>query len=130
MLGYLLIVEDDKMIQKLLARMVKKAGYSGHIEVCEQAEVALDFVNQVEGNLDLVLIDTGLHPHGDAAFFHAIKSIASQIPIVASSGYSEELLRSEKHFYRCELTAILSKPFGLKDIKNLLQTLSLIKHKD
>ena len=124
MLGYLLIAEDDQMIQKLLTRMVKRAGYAGHIEVCEQANTALEFVQQVEGKLDLVLMDTGLHPQGDAAFFRAIKSM-SEVPIVASSGYSEDLLRSDKHFDDCELTAILSKPFGLKDIKKLLENLSL-----
>ena len=127
MLGNILVAEDDKMIQRLLARMIKKAGYPGHIEVCDRAKNALEFVAYVDGQVDLVLVDTGLHEEGDAAFFHALKSIATQAPIVASSGYSEDQLRSPKHFQDCDLTAVLSKPFGLQDIKDLLKDLSLIE---
>jgi CheY-like chemotaxis protein len=126
-LGNIVVAEDDKMIQKLLARMIKKAGYLGHIEVCDRAKSALDFVAYVVGQIDLVLVDTGLHEEGDAAFFHALKTIATDAPIVASSGYSEDQLRSPKHFKDCKLAAVLSKPFGLQDIKDLLKDLSLIE---
>jgi DNA-binding NtrC family response regulator len=125
-LGNIVVAEDDQMIQKLLARMIQKAGYSGHIEVCDQAESALKFIAEVDGKIDLVLVDTGLHAEGDAAFYRALKSIATQASIVASSGYSEDQLRSSKHFQDCDLAAVLSKPFGLQDIKNLLKDLSLI----
>ena len=125
MFGTILVAEDDKMIQRILVRMMKRSGYSGDVHAFEDAESALECAQEHNGKLDLILIDTGLHNEGDRAFFEALKSIAPETPIVASSGYSEDILQSEKHFGGCDLAHILCKPFGLQEIKALLSSLNL-----
>jgi DNA-binding response OmpR family regulator len=123
--GTILVAEDDKMIQKILVRMMKRSGYDGVVHVFEDAESALECAQEHNGDLDLILIDTGLHHSGDQAFFNALRALAPTTPIVASSGYSEEILQSDKHFRGCDLAHILCKPFGLKEIKALLSSLNL-----
>ena len=125
MFGTILVAEDDKMIQRILVRMMKRSGYEGVVYVFEDAESALACAHEHKGELDLILIDTGLHSQGDRAFFEDLRSIAPQTPIVASSGYSEDILRSAKHFEGCDLAHILCKPFGLQEIKDLLSSLNL-----
>lgn len=122
--GVILVAEDDPMIQKILSRMLKRSGFEGEVVVFDVASEALAYATKAGGALDLVLMDTNLHEEGDAAFFHQMKAIAPEAPIVASSGHSEEELRGPRHFGGCELFAVLSKPFGLQDIKALIASLS------
>jgi two-component system cell cycle sensor histidine kinase/response regulator CckA len=121
--GKILLAEDDPMIQKVLARMISRAGYEGSVEVCADAASALEVVARLGGALDLILVDTNLHDEGDAAFFHALRALAPSAPIVASSGHSEEQLRGPDHFGGCDLYRVLSKPFGLQDVKDLIASL-------
>jgi DNA-binding NtrC family response regulator len=123
--GCILMAEDDPMIQKILARMIKRSGFEGEVKVCDNAADALDFAKSVGGALDLILMDTNLHSEGDAAFFREMRVIAPTAPIVASSGHSEHDLRGPAHFGGCELFAVLSKPFGLQDVKDLITSLNL-----
>jgi DNA-binding response OmpR family regulator len=122
--GLILVAEDDPMIQKILVRMIKRSGFEGVVQVFDQALDALAFAERVEGALDLVLMDTNLHPEGDAAFYHQMRALSSEVPIVASSGHSEEQLRGPHHFEGCELYQVLSKPFGMGDVKALIASLS------
>ena len=125
MFGTILVAEDDKMIQRILVRMMKRSGYTGVVQVFEDAESALACAQEQNGQLDLNLIDTGLHQEGDRTFFESLRVLAPTTPIVASSGYSKEILQSDKHFGGCDLAHILCKPFGLKEIKDLLSSLNL-----
>ena len=123
--GMMLMAEDDPMIQKILARMIKRAGYGGRVEVCEDAVSALSFAEASGGAIDLILLDTNLHEESDAAFFHQLRALAPSTPIVASSGHDEAELRGPHHFGGCELYSVLSKPFGLQDVKDLILGLGL-----
>lgn len=123
--GVILMAEDDPMIQKILARMIKRAGYTGQVEVCEDATNALAFAEASGGALDLILLDTNLHEESDAVFFHQLRALAPSTPVVASSGHDEAQLRGPHHFEGCDLYSVLSKPFGLQDVKELISTLGL-----
>jgi CheY-like chemotaxis protein len=125
MFGMVLLAEDDAMIQKILTRMIKRSGYAGEVKIFAEALDALNFVETIDGKLDLAFMDTGLHPSGDAAFYHAFKSIAPNTPVIVSSGYSEDILRGDSHFGGCDIQGVLSKPFGLKDVRNLIESLGL-----
>ena len=121
----ILLAEDDKMIQRLLKRMIKRAGFTGEVEVHEDAESALAFLDQTKDSVVLALLDTALHPEGDKAFALAIQSRVPEIKLVASSGHSESDLRGPNHFGDVYLDAVLSKPFGMQDVKDLLIMLKL-----
>ena len=121
----ILLAEDDRMIQRLLKRMIKRAGFEGDIEVCEDSRAALNFIEETSAEIVLALMDTSLHPEGDAAFAEEIKKRIPSIKLVASSGHSESDLRGPSHFGDIDLDGVLSKPFGMQDVKELLSRLGL-----
>ena len=124
--GVIILAEDDPMIQKLLSRMIKRSGYTGEVHTCTDAISALDFASANATKIDLILMDTGLHENGDAAFFAEMRAIVHSAPIYVSSGYSEDIIRSDTHFGPSEINGVLSKPFGMSEVKTLLTQLQLI----
>lgn len=121
----ILLAEDDKMIQRLLSRMIKRAGFQGEVAIHADSTSALDFLEQTQDTVVLALMDTALHPEGDKAFALAIQARVPDIKLVASSGHSEADLRGPNHFGDVGLAAVLSKPFGMQDVKDLLSSLGL-----
>ena len=125
MSGIIILAEDDPMIQRLLSRMIKRSGYSGNVQTCNDANSALKFASENSNSIDLILLDTGLHEKGDAIFFEEMRLIITSAPIFISSGYSEDIIRSDTHFGSSEISGVLSKPFGMNEVKELLTELHL-----
>ena len=122
----ILIIEDDQMIQRLLSRMIKRSGFAGQTEIFDNSEEVFTFIRQSEDQIVLALMDTSIHPNGDAALAQELLKLCPEINLVASSGHSEEDLRGPQHFGGIDLVAVLSKPFGMQDVKDLLVSLNLI----
>ena len=122
----ILLIEDDRMIQKLLSRMVKRSGFAGRVEVFEDSESTFNFIDTTTDQIVLALMDTSIHPEGDAIFANLIKGKVPHIKLVASSGHSEEELRGPRYFGGADLDAVLSKPYGKQDVKDLLSSLGLL----
>lgn len=122
----ILVIEDDRMIQRLLSRMIKRAGFEGRTEIFDNSEDVFTFIAQSEDQIVLALMDTSIHPDGDAALAQELLKLCPHIHLVASSGHSEEDLRGPFHFGGVDLAAVLSKPFGMQDVKDLLANLSLV----
>ena len=122
----ILIIEDDRMIQRLLSRMIKRSGFEGKAEIFDNSEDVFTFIKQSENQIVLALMDTSIHPEGDAALAQELLKLCPEINLVASSGHSEEDLRGPHHFGGVDLVAVLSKPFGMQDVKDLLTNLNLI----
>ena len=121
-----LIIEDDQMIQKLLTRMIKRSGFGGEVVVFSESGPALEYLEQNAERTSAALLDTMIHPQGDEALAFALLERAPHLKLVASSGHSEEDLRGPTHFGSAPLFGVLSKPFGLTDIKQLFALLDLI----
>ena len=122
----IILVEDDLMIQKLLSRMIKRSGFDGRVEVFSDSESTFTFINETDDQVILALMDTAIHPEGEEALALKIKSLVPAIKLVASSGHSEEELRSSKYFGNAELDGVLAKPYGKQEVKDLLLTLGLL----
>ena len=123
----ILVLEDDLLIQKLIKRMIKRAGFTGEIEVFSESSDALSYLESNRDCVRLALLDTMIHPEGDEALAYALLERAPHLHIVASSGHSEADLRGPNHFGAAPLTGVLTKPFGLGEIKTLLGELQLIE---
>ena len=121
----ILVVEDDLMIQKLLSRMIMRSGFAGEVAVFSESAPALNFVDENSTQVVLALLDTMIHPEGDKAFAHALLERAPHLKLVASSGHSESDLRGPNHFGDIPLAGVLSKPFGMADIKTLFAQLNI-----
>jgi CheY-like chemotaxis protein len=123
----ILIAEDDQMVQRILVRMIKRSGYQGEVLVANDADEAIQFAqdHHTQG-IDLIFVDTGLYPQGDQAFFDALKSICHETPILVSSGYGEDIIRTVNYFGDKPISGVLSKPFGMAEVKEVLVRFSLL----
>ena len=121
----ILVIEDDPLIQKLITRMIKRAGFSGETQVFSESGPALTYLEEHRDAVLLALLDTMIHPEGDEALAYALLERAPHIKLIAASGHSESALRGPDHFNSAPLAGVLSKPFGLQDIKALLTEFGL-----
>lgn len=126
----ILVADDDPMIQKLISRMIKRVGFQGEVQVCSDGASAVSYAAETTQAISLALLDTSLYAEGDAALALALQSHQPTIKIVASSGHSPEELEGPRHFQGVHLDGILSKPFGVKDVKELLAGFGLIASDD
>ena len=123
----ILVLEDDQLIQKLIKRMIKRSGFTGEIHIFSESIEAFSYLESHHDRVRLALLDTMIHPEGDEALAYALLERAPHLQIVASSGHSEADLRGPNHFGSAPLTGVLTKPFGLGEIKSLLSELQLIE---
>jgi CheY-like chemotaxis protein len=122
----IIIAEDDQMVQRILVKMIKRSNYAGEVKAGNDANEALKLCQEsVDEGIDLILVDTGLYPQGDQAFFDAIRLITANTPIVVSSGYGEDIIRTTNYFGAKPISAVLSKPFGMAEVKELLERFQL-----
>jgi CheY-like chemotaxis protein len=76
---------------------------------------ALDVLNHRGGEVDVVLMDLTM-PHMDGReAFQEIRRILPQLPVILSSGYSEQ--ESLQDFMGRGLTAFLQKPYTLRTLE-------------
>ena len=121
-----LIAEDDMMIQKLLKRMFKRAGFPGECVVVSTGTDAVASLQAHREEVVVALLDTGLAGYNDAGLFDALRAISPALPIFASSGYSPEELKGPRHFDGRALAGFLSKPFSMNDVRALCEAQKLI----
>ena len=112
--GRILIVEDDSYVRDLLLEIMEDAGFEA--QSAENGQVALDRLE--EGQPDLILLDL-MVPAMDGMTFRAKQRVhptASNIPvIVLTAGANPESLQEEMG-----VVAIVSKPFAMDDLQNLV----------
>ena len=118
----ILIVEDEVMLAKDLARTLKQLGYEVAGRVSSSDE-ALKLVE--ESRPDLILMDIKLEDENDG--IEAVEMIRSRfdIPVVYLTGYAEQDVLDRAK--RTEPYGYLSKPVGLLELRSTIET-ALYKH--
>ena len=126
-MSYILVAEDDPMVQRILVRMIKRSGYLGEVLIGNDAFEAIQLAKDHQSQtIDLIFVDTGLYPQGDQAFFDALKAICANTPILVSSGYGEDIIRTVHYFGDKPISGVLSKPFGMAEVKDVLTQFQLV----
>lgn len=113
----ILLVEDEDICIKAV-RLYLKDRFA--IEVCSNAEEALEIVNKTE--FDLFLIDIGLKSkYNGIDIVKKIRqnSINRNKPVIAVTAYS--MNGDKENFIKVGFTDYLSKPFYKKDILNIIE---------
>ncbi len=65
-MSYILVAEDDPMVQRILVRMIKRSGYLGEVLIGNDAFEAIQLAQDHQSQtIDLIFVDTGLYPQGD-----------------------------------------------------------------
>ncbi|MGE5925874.1 MAG: response regulator [Gemmatimonadota bacterium] len=86
--GAVLLVEDEPMVQSLLARALVEAGYRA--EVATDGEEALHVLARLEGNVSAVLSDVVMPGMGGRELAAELRQRWPDVPILFMSGYTNE----------------------------------------
>jgi DNA-binding response OmpR family regulator len=113
----ILIIDDDRQMRRLLARVLKRAGYAVH--EAENGRIGLEQLRRLR--LALVITDIVM-PHMEGIeTIRAIRREAPATPILAISGGGSPIyLRAATEF---GAMATLEKPFNPEDLLGIVGTL-------
>ncbi len=112
----ILILEDEKEIRDVLKELMSFLGHT--VKFAKSGEEAVEIFKK--GSFDIVITDITIKGGmGGVETVKKIREINKNIPIVASTGYSESKIA--ENFKEYGFDAILLKPFNLKTIKELIE---------
>jgi CheY-like chemotaxis protein len=112
----ILVIEDDAEVRSMLEDYLTYLGY----EVFT-AEDGLEGLKKIKsGRYDLVITDIAMPYVSGIGIISILKEEHPEIPVMAVTGYGyhAEELANEKN-----ANAIVSKPFDIQEIKNLIEDL-------
>ena len=112
----ILVIEDDAEVRSMLEDYLTYLGY----EVFT-AEDGLEGLKKIKsGRYDLVITDIAMPYVSGIGIISILKEEHPEIPVMAVTGYGyhAEELANEKN-----ANAIVSKPFDIQEIKNLIEAL-------
>jgi PAS domain S-box-containing protein len=122
--GLVLVMDDDDMVRHVTSSMLAHLGYEP-LATCDGSE-AIERTRTVlaEGKqLYAAMLDLTVRSGtGGRDTVRPLRELVPELPIIASSGYSDDPVMSEPT--RFGFTASLQKPFLLTELANLLARLS------
>jgi len=86
--GVIMVVDDNRDVQNLLQRLLSWEGFEV-LQALDGVE-AVELFEREQGRVQLILLDMVMPRMGGAEAFVELKKIRAQVPIVLSSGFSEE----------------------------------------
>lgn len=126
-----LVVEDNKVNQKVVQSMLKRLGHT--VTIAENGQVALDELHQDKNIFNVILMDIQMPVMDGIECTKYIRNVMhigkEQLPIV---GLTAGLQRCEKAFYENEvgMNACLGKPLPLEALRNTLSALHPLPNGD
>lgn|GEM_PF-483784 len=110
--GTILVVDDEEQVRNIAIRMLSRFGFD--TLVASDGIEAIATVKQLPNGIDGILMDLSMPRMGGDQAVDKIREINPDIPIVISSGFSEDDI-SEK-FKGRKIIGFIQKPFRTKDI--------------
>ncbi len=112
----ILVVDDEEPVRTVARQMLEMLGFRV-ITACDGVE-AIEVMRAKRQDIDFVVLDLAMPRMSGEETFHALKAIDPNIPIIISSGYSEEEV--ESHFSGAELAGLIPKPFSFQNLRDVL----------
>jgi DNA-binding response OmpR family regulator len=112
----ILLVEDDYLIQKIIAKHLTKMGYA--VSAFDNGLEAYTFFSSLEEKPDLIITDIML-PYLDGTELMAkVKADVKEFPIIAITAMEANQIsyKTDERFDR-----IFLKPFNLKELEEAIQ---------
>ncbi len=108
----ILLAEDDEQIRKISSLQLRQAGYT--ILEAENGLDALEQARNHQGKIDLLFTDVVMPIMGGNELHKKIKDIYPDIPVIFSSGYTDDNL--PKEMLKLSKEQFINKPYSLQDI--------------
>lgn len=115
----ILYIDDDNALVDLFTRQLERRGY--RVKGCVDADDALKHLRTDPHGVDLVITDYNMPRMSGVDVARAVRSIRPGLPVIVTSGYITEQLRSQAA--EAGIAAIVSKPNTVEELGALLQNL-------
>ncbi|MCF7933519.1 MAG: transporter substrate-binding domain-containing protein [Spirochaetia bacterium] len=117
--GVILVMDDEKAIRDITSAMLNVMGYDA--EGACSGEEALELLSPERAQpVTAVICDLTVPGHmGGRELVGRIRTFLPDLPVFASSGYSEDPIMARPQEYA--FTASIAKPYRMKDLGELLQ---------
>ena len=113
-----LVIDDDPMVRKIMVRMLKRIGYEVVSE--ESGEKGIECLTELDGKFHVVIVDMEMPGKNGLAVGKIIRERWSHLPLVLSSGYSQDLIQDGGPF-----DAFIQKPYTLTSMATTVNSVAL-----
>ena len=110
--GLVLLVDDEESVRTVAARLLAKAGYE--TIVARDGIEAERIFRENADRIDCVLLDMIMPHKGGFETFEAIRRIRSHVPIILTSGCSNQEI--EGRFEAYDSIEFIQKPYGFEEL--------------
>ncbi len=110
----ILIVEDEESVRTFSARALATTGYE--VYEAEGGEEALELLDEIDGELDLMISDVVMPEMDGPALLKIVRKRFPNLKVIFVSGYAEESVRKDIEDDRS--VEFLPKPYSLDQINS------------
>jgi PAS domain S-box-containing protein len=104
--GVILVADDEEIVRKVAKAALEKRGFQ--VVLAENGEIAVERFREAPSRFTAVLLDMAMPVMSGEEAMERIKSIRPDVPVIASSGYSEaEALRR----FGTGISGYIQKPY-------------------
>ena len=114
--GTILIVDDEKMVLDVGARVLKKLGYT--VQESNNGRNAVALYKKLQDKINLVVLDIVMPDMGGGEVYARLKEINPKVKVLLSSGYSIDDQAREIMERGCD--GFIQKPFSMKAMSDKL----------
>ena len=110
----ILVVEDDAIVRMLIVDVLEELEFSV-IEAADAGE-ALNFVNNADQPIDLMMTDVGLPDMDGKQLATKVRELRPALPILFASGYAENI----------DVPAgmqVIAKPFSIDQLRDKVKSM-------
>ncbi|HPO13241.1 MAG TPA: PAS domain S-box protein [Candidatus Hydrogenedentes bacterium] len=114
--GTILLADDEESVREVAKEILQEAGFT--VLTAENGQIAVDLFQQHE-DIRAVILDLTMPVLSGKETFHTMRAMRPQIPILLSSGYTEQDITIQ--FSGSAPDGFLQKPFGPDDLMRALR---------
>jgi CheY-like chemotaxis protein len=105
--GTVLVVDDEEMVRRITRDALERAGFK--VREASGGEEAIELLKTKDTPISLILLDLSMPGMSGKQVMRRIRSLGIEIPILVSSGYSENEVFDE--FSGLDIAGFVPKPF-------------------
>jgi two-component system cell cycle sensor histidine kinase/response regulator CckA len=114
--GTVLLVDDEPVVLDVGRQMLEMAGF--HVVTARNGYQAYDVLAEKRDSIDCVLLDMTMPGASCEVTLERLQSVRENVPVILSSGYSEEVVRSR--IGTRELAAFIQKPYLYETLRDVM----------
>jgi len=116
----ILVIDDEVMVRAIVEKMLNKLGCK--VLLAADGEEGIQCYRESRARIDVVLLDMTMPKMGGKETLIKLREIDAEIPVIICSGYQNENVSEQ--FESSPPAAFLQKPFSLKSLQGIVNTIS------